>query len=343
MTSATRPDQPDDPDQPDQPDRARPAPTVRAPRAGRWPAAVDAPDVARRQAGTFTRQQARDAGWSPAQVKHRLRTGAWRRLAGRALVTDGSTVGPPAGVWAVHLTWPHAVASHTTAAAVYGWPVPDGVLHATSAAAVRSLRDLRVHRVALGADETRRLARGGPAVTTPRRTALDCLRLLDPDDGERLLAWCLTREVLCRDDLRQAVLDGCGRPGTPALLRLLRGSAGNALSRAERRLHDLLRRGGITGWVANATVRDARGVAAVVDLLFPAHRVVIEVDGWAAHGGREAFERDRRRQNRLVNAGFTVLRFTWDDLTHRGDEVVAEIRTALSPKITRDLSDGRCG
>ena len=48
-------------------------------------------------------------------------------------------------------------------------------------------------------------------------------------------------------------------------------------------------------------VEVALGVVAVVDVLFAAERVVLEVDGWAAHGGREAFENDRRRQNRLTN------------------------------------------
>jgi len=34
-------------------------------------------------------------------------------------------------------------------------------------------------------------------------------------------------------------------------------------------------------------------------VLFARARPVIEVDGYAAHGAREAFENDRRRQNRL--------------------------------------------
>ena len=37
----------------------------------------------------------------------------------------------------------------------------------------------------------------------------------------------------------------------------------------------------------------------------------------------------RRRQNRLVAAGYTVLRFTWDDVTRR-QSTVSQIRTALA-------------
>lgn len=69
---------------------------------------------------------------------------------------------------------------------------------------------------------------------------------------------------------------------------------------------------------------------AVVDVLFPAQRLVLEVDGYAAHSAREAFERDRRRQNRLVAEGYIVLRFTWRDLTERPGDVVRQVAAVLA-------------
>jgi hypothetical protein len=47
------------------------------------------------------------------------------------------------------------------------------------------------------------------------------------------------------------------------------------------------------------------------------------------HSGADRFRADRRRQNALVLAGWTVLRFTWDDLVHRPAHVLTEIREAL--------------
>ena len=82
--------------------------------------------------------------------------------------------------------------------------------------------------------------------------------------------------------------------------------------------------------MAGAAVHDRDGLVGVVDLLFRQARLVVEVDGWRAHSSRQAFETDRRRQNRLINAGYLVLRFTWDDLTRRPAQVLAEIRRALS-------------
>jgi very-short-patch-repair endonuclease len=65
------------------------------------------------------------------------------------------------------------------------------------------------------------------------------------------------------------------------------------------------------------------------DLAFPGCRLAVEVDGWAWHIDPDRFQRDRARQNALVLAGWTVLRFTWSDVTERPDRVVAQIRRAL--------------
>jgi very-short-patch-repair endonuclease len=76
-------------------------------------------------------------------------------------------------------------------------------------------------------------------------------------------------------------------------------------------------------------------VIAVVDVLFARERVVIEVDGYATHSDRQAFQRDRSRQNQLVAAGYTVLRFTWRDVAERPQHVVSTIRAALDRSAAR--------
>ncbi len=67
----------------------------------------------------------------------------------------------------------------------------------------------------------------------------------------------------------------------------------------------------------------------VVDFAFPAAGVAVEVDGWAWHTTVDRFRTDRARQNALVLTGWTSLRFTWHDLVHRPDALVAEVRAAL--------------
>ncbi len=45
-----------------------------------------------------------------------------------------------------------------------------------------------------------------------------------------------------------------------------------------------------------------------VDFLWPQQKLVVEFDGFGPHGHREAFETDRLRDQRLVAAGYRVLR-----------------------------------
>lgn len=67
-----------------------------------------------------------------------------------------------------------------------------------------------------------------------------------------------------------------------------------------------------------------------VDAVWPAARLVVELDGWDSHHTRQAFQRDRTRSNDLQVEGWTVLRFTYADVVHRPDETVARVRRVLS-------------
>ncbi|WP_344047004.1 hypothetical protein [Nocardioides panacihumi] len=62
-----------------------------------------------------------------------------------------------------------------------------------------------------------------------------------------------------------------------------------------------------------------------VDLADPVRGVVLEADSWEFHSGKEAFERDCRRYNRLVLAGWIVLRYTWRQVMLGGGWVVQEL------------------
>jgi very-short-patch-repair endonuclease len=65
-----------------------------------------------------------------------------------------------------------------------------------------------------------------------------------------------------------------------------------------------------------------------VDLAFPEHRVAVEYDG-AWHAERGQFAKDRRRLNRLVAAGWTVLHVTAADMRDP-EALVSRIRTMLA-------------
>jgi very-short-patch-repair endonuclease len=61
------------------------------------------------------------------------------------------------------------------------------------------------------------------------------------------------------------------------------------------------------------------------DFLWPGYKLIVETDGWAAHGHRAAFESDRARDAWLQAGGYTVLRFTWRQVVHQTMVVVVRI------------------
>ncbi|MGN6696495.1 MAG: DUF559 domain-containing protein [Aquihabitans sp.] len=67
-----------------------------------------------------------------------------------------------------------------------------------------------------------------------------------------------------------------------------------------------------------------------VDCVWRDARLIVELDGQRFHGSRSAREADRQRDNRLVAAGWRVIRVTWDDLKYRAEDIVDQIRRALA-------------
>ena len=69
-----------------------------------------------------------------------------------------------------------------------------------------------------------------------------------------------------------------------------------------------------------------------VDLVWREARLIAEIDGYAFHSSRRSFERDRRKDRDLQALGYTVLRFTWRELTAEPEAVVAAITRALTAR-----------
>lgn len=78
----------------------------------------------------------------------------------------------------------------------------------------------------------------------------------------------------------------------------------------------------------NETIRvDSESLT--VDFLWERERLVVETDGRETHETPVAFQRDRRRDQVLVSAGFRVARATWDQIHNEREKVVARIADAL--------------
>lgn len=66
-----------------------------------------------------------------------------------------------------------------------------------------------------------------------------------------------------------------------------------------------------------------------IDFAYPNLMIAIEVDGYRARSTRRRFQSDTDRQNHLTGLGWTVLRFTWNDVVRRPRYVAEVIRREL--------------
>lgn len=162
-------------------------------------------------------------------------------------------------------------------------------------------------------------------VTTAARTCLDLARM----GHEDLLESALRERRFGQSELEASLQLSRGRPGQ-VLARTARAAvADSPWSHPERLAHQLLHAAGIAGWTGNALVQvnDARFFP---DISFDDVKLLVEIDGRAHHSSPEAFEADRHRQNQLVTAGWTVLRFTPTQLAENPDEFVATVLETLT-------------
>jgi very-short-patch-repair endonuclease len=292
---------------------------------GQWAPPSSATD----HGGAFTTTDAREAGYSQSQVRRLVRTGQWVVVIGKVLVSATASVTPVTVAWAAALAvGVGGVVSHLTAARLWGLLVPpDAEAHVIVGRNRRvRIRGLRTHRVPLPDDDVTTWE-GIPA-TTLVRTVVDCLLWLPVESGIALLADAQRRRIVTVDQLRAYLMTSPCRHGMGRAWTVVQESV-DAFSVAEVRLHRILRTAGLSGWRKNIEIFDADGSVGWVDVIFDREKLVIEIDGRRYHSGDAQFQQDRTKQNRLVMLGYTPLRFTWEDITERGDEVARQVLAAV--------------
>jgi hypothetical protein len=275
--------------------------------------------------GPFTVVEAQQAGLTWKQLQGR----SWRRLDGGLYVWAGLAHSQALVLDAVHRRLPVGAAfSGLTAAWLHGLDVPAcDPVEATlpNARCISTLRGVRVRRASLPDSEV--VHQGGLPATSPLRTVADVGRQLPLVEAVVTVDMALHRGLVRLVDLQERVAAHPPRKGIAQLRQTVELAEPAAESPMETRLRLLLVLAGLPRPQAQVSLHDERGrFLGRPDLYYPAQRLCLEYDG-ATH--RESLIDDNRRQNRIVNAGFRLLRFTAADLRQRPDELVRQVREAL--------------
>lgn len=127
-------------------------------------------------------------------------------------------------------------------------------------------------------------------------------------------------------------LERAGPRRGPGVLKAILAELGQPMltdRELEELMLELIRTAGLHQPEVNAWITDD-GWAYKADFLWRAERLVVETDGRAFHSSRRAFEHDRLRDQRLILAGYTVIRFTWRQLVREPERVQRVLRNLLA-------------
>jgi very-short-patch-repair endonuclease len=281
-------------------------------------------DVARGQSGVVSRAQLESHGVSDSSVSRWVVASRLQRIHSGVYALGHSALSLRGRLWAALLyAGPNAALSHTTAA--WLWSLIDTEprrIHLTVPGRLHALPGVCSHHSRRF--ETAR-CRGLP-VTPVARTLVDIGAMLTARQLRRALAEADYRGLLDVGEIERALKPGrTGSRATRAALRSHIPELAQTRSVLEERFLELSENAGLR--LPEVNVRVGR---LTVDALWRDAGLVVELDGAAAHGSWAMIKRDRRREVALRANGFRVVRYSWDQITNRQDEVVADLRRLLA-------------
>ncbi|SHH27794.1 Transcriptional regulator, AbiEi antitoxin, Type IV TA system [Jatrophihabitans endophyticus] len=297
------------------------------------------PAVSLAQHGVFTSAQALADGWTSHALRHAVACGALRRIRAGVYATP-PVPGDPHHVavanlrqaaTAFALTNPAVPVSHTAAGALLGVELLDVPVHVCASfrrGGRGPMSGVHRHRGRLGPWDVGRCGR--VALTSAARTVLDIGHEHGADAAITAADSALRLGATDRARLDAVVLATAAWPGIAATHEALALADASAESALESISRLRMARAGLPIPQAQATVLDRRGAfVGRVDFYWDEFGVVGEADGLRKYSSPAALYDEKRRQERLEQAGLIVVRWGWGDLA-TFDVVARRLRAAFA-------------
>jgi predicted transcriptional regulator of viral defense system len=232
---------------------------------------------------------------------------------------------------------------------------PGAVLSHRSAAHLHGLRNYGYHRIDITVPKRSQRTHSGVAVhnsttltdadvtvvnaiptTTIARTLFDIAELITPHQLERVFDQADAMQALDLNEIRDQLARNPNRRGTKAVNHLLKthyiGSTPTE-NEFEEKFLAFTRNLGLPDPTPQFYIDPGDGEPPIrADFAWPDRKIVVETDGERTHRTRGAFQTDRRRDQRLIAAGWRVIRTTWKQLTNRPHELRPILLTLLGPE-----------
>lgn len=271
--------------------------------------------LAGQQYGHVTLAQLWALGFSRGAIEHMCRVGRLIRVHQGVYAVGHRRLDPLARIAAAVLAGgPSALASHSSAAFLWGmlkrWEGPADVCGPRT----RRPTGIRMHTsTTLTPPDIRQQL--GIRVTSPARTLLDIAPAMTDAQLARAAREARLNRFLRLPDLRELLTRQPRHPGATRLKALAATTTGPTRSDFEDVYLGFARRFNLPTPLVNTTIAGYE-----VDILYPAEKVVIELDGYEFHRDRRSFLRDREKGAALAAEGFLTVYETWDRIIGAGAE-----------------------
>jgi very-short-patch-repair endonuclease len=286
--------------------------------------------VAKPQHGVIARGQLLGMGLSPGDLRGRITRGSLIPLH-RGVYAVGHLALTREARWmaAVLACGPGAVLSHRSAARLWGiLPGSGSAIDVTRPRTSRKRPGIRTYRAIVPDDEVEVLL--GIPLTAVFRTILDLAGGSAPREVEKALNEAEFRGLPGLRSLAELLARYPSRPGSPLVRSLLAKMKplGVTRSKLEELFLVLLDRHEIPRPRLNFQIA-AGGRFFEADCVWPERRLIVELDGRAAHLKAQAFDRDRERDRILLADGWRTIRVTWGQLHEQPESVLSDLRRML--------------
>lgn len=309
--------------------------------------------AAQARGGVFTVEDIRRAGVERAAARRLLRRGLWTQVR-RGVYVEAATLeaASPAARHAVAAAAEQAVsagrpvASVDSAATIHGLPLlalPDhwpwfgsaaasdaGRVHLTVPPGRTRLPETpAVHWYRASLPRSHVVKRHGVLVTSVARTVIDIARHRPFAEALAVADAALHSGACTVADL-ESVLLACRRwPGINRASRVVPAANGLAESPLESVGRVLFDAGGLPAPELQVALGDDDGFVGRVDFLLRAERTICEADGRGKYTDQGALFAEKRREDRLRELGFVVVRLTWSDIVHYPARSLARLHRAI--------------
>jgi very-short-patch-repair endonuclease len=290
--------------------------------------------LATRQHGVVGLSQLTALGFGIRAIERRIRDGRLHQVHRNVYAVGHTRLSQRSFWWAAVLAYgDSALLSHRSAAALWGLlRQRAGAIDVTAPMGRQGpsrRAGIWIHRGRLHPED--RDERAGIPITSVARTLFDYAEVVDFRRLEQAWEEADRLKLLRLREVAAVCERGYGRRALKPVRRLLaaaRHAEKPTRSPLEERFRHFSHHFELPPHSTNVEV-----LGKEVDVLWPAARLIAELDSWEFHSHRAAFQRDRARDTKLLVAGYRTVRVTHDRLDSEAGVLADEIRELLRARV----------